>query len=316
MRALRICLALVAVAIVVSACSIPYPSCDLDAVRYPAGARLQGDSLRLGVTNASPLFSSDLPAPLRQTQASIAVLDDVRWGRVEPEPPQNGRHIYEWDDESVALDTRVHAYQQEGFELVMVLRAWNTWARSVGPQGGIAAAGASTLPKSEYQEDYVAWIAAVVERYDADGIEDAPNLSHPVRYFQIETEAVTGVWWQSADAATATDDYLDLLRSARAAAKAANPDAQILLAGIPALDLLDGYPTARGSKMSCATSIPPCAEPSSPTISFWPPPMPMTSPWCIAPPITRVSSPWPIGWRPWPVGMYRSGSMAAPRPRP
>lgn len=254
MRVLRICLALIAVAVVASACSIPYPPCELDAVRYPSGARLRGDSLRLGVINASPLFTSDLPDPLRQTQASIAVLDDVRWGRVEPEPPHNGIHTYEWDDESVALDTRVHAYQQAGFELVMVLRAWNTWARSVAPQGGLAAAGASTPPKPDNQGDYAAWIAAVVERYDADGIEDAPNLldvdgdgqPDPVRYFQIETEAVTGVWWQSANANTATGDYLDLLRSARTAAKAANPDAQILLAGIPALDLLDGYPSSAG----------------------------------------------------------------------
>ena len=254
MRAIRICLALVAMVVVVSACSIPYPPCDIEAVRYPTGARLVGDSLQLGVINASPLFSSDLPEPLRHTQASIAVVDDVRWGRVEPEPPQNGIHIYEWDDESVALDTRVHAYQQAGFELVMVLRAWNTWARAVGPQGGLAAAGASTPPKLEHQEDYAAWIAAVVERYDGDGIEDAPNLldvdgdgqPDPVRYFQIETEAVTGVWWQSADASTATDDYLNLLRSAHTSAKAANPNAQILLAGIPALDLLDGYPTSAG----------------------------------------------------------------------
>ncbi len=147
-RLVRICLALVAVAIVTSACSIPYPPCDLDAVRYPTGARLQGDSLRLGVINASPLFPSDLPRPLRQTQASIAVLDDVRWGRVEPEPPQNGIHTYQWDDESVALDTRVHAYQQAGFELVMVLRAWNTWARSVAPQGGLAAAGSIDAAKT------------------------------------------------------------------------------------------------------------------------------------------------------------------------
>jgi hypothetical protein len=59
-------------------------------------------------------------------------------------------------------------------------------------------------------------------------------------------EAVTGVWWQSADAVDATGDYLTLLRSAYTAAKAANPDVQILLAGIPALDLLDGFPTAAG----------------------------------------------------------------------
>ena len=254
MRAIRIWLALAILAVILSACTIPHPPCDLDVVQYPAGVRLQGDSLRLGVINASPLFLSDLPAPLRQSQATLAVLDDVRWGRVEPQPPQNGVHVYEWDDESVALDTRVHAYQQAGFELVMVLRAWNTWARAAAPQGGLAAAAASTTPKPENMADYTAWITAVVERYDADGIDDAPNLldvdgdgePDPVRYFQIETEAVTGVWWQGTSAADATAEYLALLHIAHDAAKAANPDAQILLAGIPALDLLDGFPTSTG----------------------------------------------------------------------
>ncbi|RME85269.1 MAG: hypothetical protein D6775_03285 [Caldilineae bacterium] len=254
MRTWRIWFLLVLVSAVVSGCSIPAPPCDLSGIVYPSGKVLAGGPLRLGVIDASPVFPFQLPGPLAQTQADFAVLDDVRWGLIEPQPPQNGFHTYQWDDEIVALDTRVQAYQSAGFQLVMVLRAWNTWARAVAPQGGLAAAAASTPPKPEFLADYSAWVAAVVERYDADGVDDFAGLQDvdgdgrpdPVRYYQIETEAVSGVWWQGTTPAQATTEYLALLRAAAAAARGAYPEVKILLAGIPALDMLDGFPTAAG----------------------------------------------------------------------
>ncbi|NOX60995.1 MAG: hypothetical protein GXP42_03470 [Chloroflexi bacterium] len=252
MRKLFILWAPVLVAILLAGCSIPAPTCTLSQVVYPDGARLQGRSLQLGVIDAGRQFPFDLPAPLKSSAAQWAVLDDVRWGFIEPNAPQTRAHAYEWDNETAALDTRVHAYQQAGFELVIVLRAWNTWARAQAPQGGPAAAGASTPPKSEYMDDYAAWVQAVVERYDADGVDDYPGLvdvdgdgqPDPVRYYQIETEATNGVWWQGSDPATATDEYAQLLSAAATAARGAYPDVQILLAGLPALDLLDGFPNA------------------------------------------------------------------------
>ena len=95
---------------------------------------------------------------------------------------------------------------------------------------------------------------AVVERYDADGIDDSPELGDsngdgipdPVRYYQIEMEATNGVWWQGTNADTATAEYLQVLRTAANAARTAYPDARILLAGIPGLDLLDGNPSSEG----------------------------------------------------------------------
>ncbi len=254
MRIMRKIWALVVVAGLLAGCSVPYPPCELSSLIYPSGIRLQGDTLRLGIIDASSRFPFDLPEPLRQSRAKLVMLDDVRWGFVEPEPPQEDVHFYEWDDEIVALDTRVQTYQQAGFELVIVLRAWNTWARAVSPQGGLAAAAASTPPRVEYRADYAAWVEAVVERYDGDGVDDYRGLVDtdgdgsvdPIRYYQIETDAVSGIWWQGATPEQAVSDYLFLLDAAAEAARRASPQATILLASIPGLDLLDQFPTPEG----------------------------------------------------------------------
>lgn len=230
--------------LVLSACTIPAPPCQLESLIYPADARLQGQSLQLGVISASALFPHDLPGPLAETGAEWAVVDDVRWGYIEPQAPQNGSHSYEWDNEQAALDTRVQSYQQAGFRLLLVLRAWNPWARAAAPQGGQAAAAASVLPQSQYMADYATWVQAVVERYDGDGVDDAPHLLAPVHHYQIEFEATNGVWWQGLSSESMVADYLQLLRTAAAAARAADPQVKIILAGLPALDLLDGAPDA------------------------------------------------------------------------
>jgi len=236
---------------IIAACTVPAPACNQASIRYPAGAQLQGEPLRLGVIDASHLFLNELPDALKISQAQLAVLDDVRWGVIEPNAPQGDVHSYAWDAPSVQLDSRVAAYQDAGFELVIVLRAWNPWARAAGPQGGLAAAAASTPPKPEYLDDYAAWVQAVVERYDGDGVDDFPGLKDvdgdgrpdPVRYFQIETEAATGVWWQGTSPETAASEYVTLLRAAASAARAASPDARILLGGIAATDMLDRDPS-------------------------------------------------------------------------
>jgi len=251
-RSINLILALPLIVFFLSACTAPAPACDQSAIRYPAAQALHGGPLRLGVVDASRFFTNDLPDALRASQASLAVVDDVRWGYIEPNAPQGDVHDYVWDSASSGLDTRVAAYQKAGFELVIVLRAWNPWARSMGPVGGLAASAASTPPQSQYMDDYAAWVQAVVERYDGDGVNDFPGLidgdgdglPDPVRYFQIETDAATGVWWQSASPEVTASDYVTLLRTAAGAARAASPDARIILAGPAATDMLDRGPSA------------------------------------------------------------------------
>ena len=238
--------------LLLSACTVPAPTCDQEGISYPSGAHLAGDSLHLGIIDASRLFVNDLPGALRTSQATLAALDDVRWGYIEPSAPQDGAHDYVWNSPSAALDARVAAYQNAGFELVMVLRAWNPWARSKGPEGGQAAVAASTPPRPEYLDDYEAWVQAVVERYDGDGVDDFQGLvdvdgdghPDPVRYFQIETDATTGVWWQGTTPETTAAEYITLLRAAASGARRASPHARILIAGSTATDMLDRGPDA------------------------------------------------------------------------
>ncbi len=246
----RVWLVLGGILLGVAGCVTPAPACQMEAIPYPQDRVLTGGSLQLGVIDASPRFLYELPSGLKQTQAPLAVLDDIRWGFIEPNPPENGVHTYRWNDPSARLDDRVAAYQDAGFQLVMVLRAWNPWARAFGPSGGMAGSLASTPPAAPYLNDYAAWVQALVERYDGDGIADSPSLRDvdgdgqvdPIRFFQIETETVSGTWWQGASPASWAEDYLTLLKTARHAAHQASEDAHILLGAIPATDLLDGSP--------------------------------------------------------------------------
>ena len=104
------------------------------------------------------------------------------WGEIEPDPPVNGNHIYDWDD----LDNMIFEYQDNGFsEVHLTLKAKSIW----GTEGCTIDNCAPYLPRPEHWSDYEAYVAAVVERYDKDGFHDMPDLRYPVRQYEIETEA-------------------------------------------------------------------------------------------------------------------------------
>ncbi|NQS90379.1 beta-galactosidase [Patescibacteria group bacterium] len=173
-----------------------------------------------------------------QTGIRWIKLADLRWQRIEPSPPINNKHNYNW----ILLDKVVKEYQNYDFNIVMVLRVKSRWASKpilepkydrVETGGGIA----TTPPKDEYRDDYYDWVKAVVERYDNDGTDDMPGLKLPILYYEIESEVQhKGAWQASAD------EYLRLLETAYRAAKKANKNAQIILAGINFGDMFDDMP--------------------------------------------------------------------------
>jgi hypothetical protein len=140
------------------------------------------------------------------------------WGDVEPKPPVDGRHTYDWR----YPDRLILEYQRAGFRQFHVyVKCRNPWATSKPlPLLGTP----SFPPKPEYMTDYAACLRALVERYDKDGQDDAPGLLYPVRYWEIESE--WGTFWPGT-----TAEYLDLLKVAHAAVKSADPDAQVVLVG-------------------------------------------------------------------------------------
>lgn len=117
------------------------------------------------------------------------------------------------------LDGLVKEYQGIGFAESMVgLKSESSWA-SVAPHALIP--DTNFAPKPEYLDEYAAWVRAVVERYDGDGIDDMPGLEHPIRYYEIGVEFSTFE-------PEPVGDYLTMLEAAYAAAHEAYPGVTVL----------------------------------------------------------------------------------------
>jgi hypothetical protein len=124
--------------------------------------------------------------------------------------------------------------------LIMRLERPPDWARPnfiAHPafQAGILEDGNSTGPPDDLA-DYANFVRTLVERYDGDGIDDAPG-SPIVRHFQIWNEPnLKNEWnWQT----PRPEDFVELLRVGATAARAASPDAIILFPGLAPTDGLD-----------------------------------------------------------------------------
>lgn len=77
---------------------------------------------------------------------------------------------------------------------------------------------------------YLAWLTALIERYDGDGEDDMPGLMYPIRHWEVlnepEMQGAELTFFQESPSAYAT-----LLRVSYAAIKAADPLAIVLPAG-------------------------------------------------------------------------------------
>ncbi|MCL5406978.1 MAG: glycoside hydrolase family 44 protein [Patescibacteria group bacterium] len=82
-------------------------------------------------------------------------------------------------------------------------------------------------------DKYQAWVKAVVERYDGDGISDMPGLKIPIKYYEVMNEPDLGdtpdnrLDFYKEDATA----YSQLLIKTSTAIRQADPDAKILIAG-------------------------------------------------------------------------------------
>ncbi len=130
------------------------------------------------------------------------------WRAVEPK-----RGNFQWDlvDATVKL---VDDSERAGFPINMLVtvRARAPWA-ALGGRGSKTAQ--ATVPPAN-RDDYYRFVNAVVRR--ARG---------RVRYWQIENEVQYQVFWHGTP-----EQYLDLLRTGYRAVKDADPNAQVVLAGI------------------------------------------------------------------------------------
>ncbi len=142
-----------------------------------------------------------------------------RWGDIEPVPPDEGIHVYDW----ACADAVVGGYQAAGIaDLQAALSPRSAWGSvDVDDSGAVPPADGDVMPHVESMDDYRAWVRAVVERYDGDGVDDMPGLVVPLRHWLIGRE--WSALWPSDD----HGDYLALAEATASEARAAYPDVRL-----------------------------------------------------------------------------------------
>lgn len=180
------------------------------------------------------------PRRLAETGAVWVNFSGVKWRQLEPRPPARGRHRYVWTQ----LDRAVALWQKYGFEITVWLRLGNGWfagpiRETVGVNLPLVLRNTDRLPKPECMDDYRAFIAALVQRYDGDGRGDMPGLRRPVLGYQIGNEYGNPAFWTGT-----VDDYIVLLTATREAARHACPKVQIISNGLRWNDFFHGNPRA------------------------------------------------------------------------
>lgn len=155
------------------------------------------------------------------SQAGIGVARTaVTWDLVEPRPGE-----FSWR----GLDGRIGALLALGIEPFLTFESRSDWA---------------TLPETRKVknaapkdlDDWTRFVATVVERYDGDGVDDAPGLTGRVPYYQVANEwesprNPSGGWIGSGK------DLIAYINAAEAAVKGADPRAIFVLGGIASFNL-------------------------------------------------------------------------------
>ncbi|WP_298497812.1 beta-galactosidase [uncultured Maritimibacter sp.] len=143
----------------------------------------------------------------------------VGWKWLEPEPGQ-----YRWK----SLDAQIAALDAAGLMPLITLESDAPWAVEHGDQ-----------VRNGTPRDMTSWgalVGQVVERYDMDGQGDGPDLSRPVRLYQVANEPLSDSnrsgGWAGSDAA-----LVDFVNTAHDAAKAADPELTFILGGFASMNL-------------------------------------------------------------------------------
>jgi len=179
-----------------------------------APGRFAGDGIVVGFEYAlldNPRLAAGMASAFAETgiPGMKHYVESVQWGNMQASPDA------EIDFER--FDRFVREYQAHGFtELTISLRPHSPWAsKDVRP---LTSTDAS--PKPEYRDLFQAWVEAVIERYDADGVDDMEGLRWPVRRVEIGNEL-------SSYEPEPVEEYLETLRLAYEAAHRASDEVRV-----------------------------------------------------------------------------------------
>ena len=173
----------------------------------------------MGVVAGAQLLEhpSRIPGEFRaMRRAGVqSVKAEFVWRRIEP-----AKGTYDWS----VTDAVVRTAAREGFSVLPTVLQAPDWA--TGPEDA-----GQAIRHSQDPDDYGRFLITLVRRYGPQGTFWAthPHLHKlPVRAWEIWNEPELYHWWKP----PWLDPYVQLLKSAHHAVKAADPHAKIVLAGL------------------------------------------------------------------------------------
>ncbi len=176
----------------------------LDAVDY------KGDPFTWNLR--MPEYLADLNTHWMRTGG----LQSFIWRRIQSKDASGGYSDYKWD----YYDCMVKNIQARNIHIL-----GNIKASEPGSSRGVEKKVLPSLPKD--MSAYAKFVEAVVERYDADGINDMPGLKYPLKYWLIEEEPFMDIFWNGTG-----EDYAVLLDTAYGSVKRADNSAKVICAAI------------------------------------------------------------------------------------
>jgi hypothetical protein len=179
----------------------------------------EGDFL-LGVENVPhqrmEIVSKVLPV-FRDAGYGLVGRNSLRWSLIEPTAPRGGVHRYVFD----SLDQEFRAYAEAGVQLQVTFLCRSPWGTEVR-DSNLSMDIAGSPPLDDHWDDFGLAVAALVERYDGDGEDDAFPLDRPlIRVLNIQEEVEFRGHW-AAHGGT-PENYGRLLSVAYEHAKGADP---------------------------------------------------------------------------------------------
>ncbi|VVC02874.1 Uncharacterised protein [Candidatus Burarchaeum australiense] len=165
----------------------------------------------------------------------------VAWERPHPGPFAWGM-IEKKDGEFdfSQADRYVKAAQDNGVLLLGTIWPFADWDQAKCRQASACEVGPadtfynSEIPNSRCKpcdmDKYSAFLRALAERYDGDGVDDMPGLVLPVRYWEVLNEPEMQSGELTFFKGTASD-YLEVLKASSKAIKEACPECKIVQAG-------------------------------------------------------------------------------------
>lgn len=170
---------------------------------------LMGAQIYEGMGFGSPYHQALLASGATWMRVPIA------WSAVEPVNVEPANYQWEYADSQIAL-----AYQR-CLPLIVTIETNPSWASTM-VEGYLNKVSVNELAQ---------FVAALAERYDGDGSQDAPG-SPRVLYFEMYNEPDVGENSIQVRWGDAADKYAAMLKAVYPAIKAANPQAQVVFGGI------------------------------------------------------------------------------------